>query len=87
MDEINMSILNRLKSSKRLKTGLKIAGAVAGASAIGYGAYKLGKKFGGKRGVGKKSSVARLRNKVQKLKLKILEKQYKRKLFKEEMKI
>lgn len=78
-----LSRFKSLASSRKVKIG---AGLV-GATALGYGAYKLGKKFLGKKGVKKKtSSIARLKQRAVKKMLKIKNIQLDRKLLKEQLK-
>jgi hypothetical protein len=84
MGKIKTAIAKTVKS-----TGGKIALGVMGASALGLGARALMKRKGGLFGVHKarRNSVARIRARVQRLAYKIKEKQLKRKLFKEEMRL
>jgi len=73
------------KNKKSLAIG---AGVVAGGALLGLGAKKfLGRRGGGASGARRSSSVARLKNQVMRMQLKIKKKQLQRKLFKEEMRV
>lgn len=71
--------------SPKVKTGLKIAGAVVGAGALAYGVGKVAKKVFGT--TKRKGTISKLRNKVMKVKLKIELLKSQRRLQKEMMKI
>lgn len=71
---------------KKMSKGKKIAlgvGAAVGATALGIGAYKLGKKMFGKKKRGRRSWIEKARQ----MKAKRIFHEEKRKLFKERMKI
>ena len=74
----------RRQMSKGLKTGLKVAGAVAGAGLLAYGAYKGYKALKGRASKkGKRSQEARLKKKIRVNTLKLQNIKVERKLFRE----
>jgi len=73
-----MGIKGRLKGISR---GTKVALGVAGGAALGYGAYRLGKKIFGKKKRIRSNST--LRRRIERKALKLKEKELDRKLFKE----
>lgn len=81
-----MNPLKKLKglASKGRKLGKKLA-LGAGVAVAGYGAYKLGKKYLGKKS--RAGSLSRLKNRVMRKTLKIKDAQLTRKLFKEQMRV